>query len=232
MRDKLQSKIIPTFVKIKIKEEEMDNSKFSKITMIISGVALVASIVAIVMTLTGEKGTSEIVNPNAGVVMMDSAGNVNMAYVNLDTLLMEYKYSIKLNEDLLTEQAKSKSNLEARVRSFEKKYNDFMEKMRLGSFISQASMESQQNDLMQEQANLEALDAQLTEELYMKQAEMNEELYDSVMNFIGSTYKGRYTMILGNAAGSNILYAAEGMDITREVIDELNARYAKSQENL
>ncbi len=210
----------------------MDNTKISKIALIVSGVALIASVVVLVMTFMSDNGGGETTDPNSGVVMMDSAGNVNIAYVNLDTLLMEYKYSIKLNEDLLTEQAKAKSNLEARVRSFEKKYNDFMEKMRLGSFISQASMESQQNELMQEQANLEQLDAQLSEELYMKQAEMNVELYDSVMNFIDEAYKGKYTLILGNAAGSNILYAAEGMNITGEVVDALNARYAKSQENL
>jgi len=208
----------------------MDNSKFSKIALILSVVALAASVVVLIMSLTSNKGGGEVVDTNPGVVTMDSAGNINIAYVNLDTLLLEYKYSIKLNEDLLTEQAKAKANLESRYRSFEKKYNDFMEKMRLGSFISQASMESQQNDLLNEQASLEQLDAQLTEELMIKQGEMNEELYDSVMNFINEAYEGKYTLILGNAAGSNILYATPGMNITREVIDELNARYSTSPE--
>lgn len=106
-----------------------------------------------------------------------------------------------------------------------------MEKMKLNSFMSQASMESQQNDLMQEQGNLEKLDAQLTEQLMMRQTEMNEELYDTVMNFIQDNYSENYTLILGNAAGSNILYAAPGMNITRGVIDQLNERYAKGQAN-
>jgi outer membrane protein len=208
----------------------MDNSKFSKISLILSAVALVASIVVLVITFTSNKAGGETAKVNPGSVVMDTAGNFNIAYVNLDTLLIEYKYSIKLNEDLLTDQAKAKANLEGRMRSFEKKYNDFSEKMRLGSFISQASMESQQNELMQEQSNLEQLQNDLSEELMNKQMLMNEELYDTVMNYISEAYDGRYTLILGNAAGSNILYAEQGMNITTAVIDELNARYAKSKE--
>lgn len=205
----------------------MDNSKFSKIALVLSVVALVASIVVLIISLTSDKTAVTAQNTNSDGIVLDSAGNISIAYVNLDSLLLEYKYSIKLNEDLLTEQAKAKANLESRIKAFEKKYNDFMEKMRLGSFISQASMESQQNELMQEQANLEQLDAQLTEELMIKQSEMNEELYDTVMNFIREQYAEKYTLILGNAAGSSILYAASGMNITRDVIDKLNERYAK-----
>ncbi|MDD4150208.1 MAG: OmpH family outer membrane protein [Bacteroidales bacterium] len=209
----------------------MDNSKFSKIALIVSIVALAASVTVLIISLTGNKSANGGNNADSKGIVMDSLGNISIAYVNLDSLLLEYKYSIKLNEDLLTEQAKAKANLEGRIRSFEKKYNDFMEKMKLGSFISQASMESQQNDLMQEQSNLEQLDAQLTEELMMKQTEMNEELYDTVMNFIKGNYAENYTLILGNAAGSNILYAAPGMNITRDVIDQLNERYAKTKDN-
>ncbi|MBN2777403.1 MAG: OmpH family outer membrane protein [Bacteroidales bacterium] len=206
----------------------MDNSKFSKIALVLSVVALAASIVVLIISLNSGKTAGTSQKTDSDGIVLDSAGNISIAYVNLDTLLLEYKYSIKLNEDLLTEQAKAKANLESRIKAFEKKYNDFMEKMRLGSFISQASMESQQNELMQEQANLEQLDAQLTEELMIKQSEMNEELYDTVMNFIKKQYADQYTLILGNAAGSNILYAASGMNITRDVIDKLNERYAKS----
>ncbi len=209
----------------------MDNSKFSKIALIISVVALAASIVVLIFSLTGHKTSCGEQSDASSGIVLDSTGSLAIAYVNLDSLLLEYKYSIKLNEDLLTEQAKAKANLEGRIRSFEKKYNDFMEKMKLGSFLSQASMESQQNDLMQEQSNLEQLDAQLSEELMIKQAEMNEELYDTVMNFIKDSYSENYTLILGNAAGSNILYAAPGMNITRDVIDQLNERYTKGQAN-
>ncbi|MDD3741232.1 MAG: OmpH family outer membrane protein [Bacteroidales bacterium] len=208
----------------------MENSKFVKISLIASGIALATSIVVLIISLTSNNSGSDSSTKNSGSISVDSTGIANVAYINLDTLLLEYKYSIKLNEDFLTEQAKAKGNLESRMKSFEKKYNEFSEKMRLGSFISQASMETQQNELMQEQTNIQKLEEDLTNQLLEQQAAMNAELYDTVMNFVKEFNKdGRYMLILGNAAGSSILYAEPGMDITREVLDQLNERYAKSQ---
>jgi outer membrane protein len=89
-------------------------------------------------------------------------------------------------------------------------------------------METQQKELMAEQATLEKLDSDLTQGLMDKQTAMNQQLYDTVMNYIKEYNKGQYMLILGNAAGSNILFAEPGMDITREIIKNLNERYAKT----
>jgi outer membrane protein len=158
----------------------------------------------------------------------DSAG-LKIAYVNLDTLLLEYKFSIELNEELLTEHARSKANLEMQLKQFEQDYNAFMEKARLGSFISQASMETQQQELIDKQAYLQQLDSDLTEKLVLRQEEMNQQLYDSVMNFMADYNKGQFNLVLGNAGGTNVLYASEGMNITKEIIELLNSRYEKAK---
>lgn len=207
----------------------MENNKFSKIALIISAVAFATSIVVLIFALTSKNEKSLDSAKNNGAITMDSTGNVNIAYVNLDTLLLEYKYSIKLNEDFLTDQAKAQGSLEQRMKSFEKKYNEFSEKMRLGSFMSQSSMESQQNELLQEQTNIQKLEQDLTQKLMEQQLALNKELLDTVSNFIKEYNQGKYILILGNAAGGSILYAEPGMDITRDVIDELNSRYKKSQ---
>lgn len=208
----------------------MENSKNNKIILTISSVALLISIAALLLTVFSKNKTvaPQAVN-NAVSFSNDSAISGNVAYVNLDTLLLQYKYSIKLNEDLLTEQAKAKANLESRMRAFEKKYNDFAEKMRLGSFLSQQSMESQQNELLQEQANIQQLEQDLTEKLMMKQADLNAELLDSVSNFIKEFNNGRYVLILGSVTGGGILYAEPDMDITNEVVTRLNERYEKAK---
>ncbi|MBP8994962.1 MAG: OmpH family outer membrane protein [Bacteroidales bacterium] len=208
----------------------MENSKNNKIILTISSVALLISIAALLLTVFSKNKTVEPQAVNNVVSFAnDSTVSGNVAYVNLDTLLLQYKYSIKLNEDLLTEQAKAKANLESRMRAFEKKYNDFAEKMRLGSFLSQQSMESQQNELLQEQANIQQLEQDLTEKLMMKQADLNAELLDSVSNFIKEFNNGRYVLILGSVTGGGILYAEPDMDITNEVVTQLNERYEKAK---
>lgn len=208
----------------------MENSKNNKIILTISSVALLISIAALLLTVFSKNKTVAPQAVNDAVSFSnDSTVSGNVAYVNLDTLLLQYKYSIKLNEDLLTEQAKAKANLESRMRAFEKKYNDFAEKMRLGSFLSQQSMESQQNELLQEQANIQQLEQDLTEKLMMKQADLNAELLDSVSNFIKEFNNGRYVLILGSVTGGGILYAEPDMDITNEVVTQLNERYEKAK---
>ncbi|MCK9255683.1 MAG: OmpH family outer membrane protein [Bacteroidales bacterium] len=208
----------------------MENSKINKITLIISSLAIILSIIVLIIVLLGKKEVVLTQNESKNFTLSnDSTNNGNVAYVNLDTLLLEYKYSIKLNEDLLTEQAKAKANLESRMRAFEKKYNDFSEKMRLGSFLSQQSMENQQNELIQEQAKIQQLEQDLTEKLMMQQAELNQELLDSVSNFIEEFNNGKYVLILGSVTGGGILYAEPEMDITNEVVKQLNERYEKSK---
>lgn len=207
----------------------MENSKFIKITFIISIIAIITSIIVLILTLTNKKTSISQNSSKKTSLSVDSLGNNSIAYVNLDTLLLEYKYSIKLNEDFLTEQAKAKANLETRMKSFEKKYNEFSEKARLGSFISQKSMETQQNELLQEQANIQKLEQELTEKLMKQQTQLNNELLDTVSNFIKEFNDGRYVLILGNAAGGGILYAEPEMDITNQVVKQLNQRYSKSK---
>lgn len=155
----------------------------------------------------------------------------NIAFVKLDTLLLEYKFARELNEDLLTEQARARSNLENRLTQFRKDYQKFQEKVELGSFMSQASAEAQQQELMQQQQELQELNDNLSQRLMAKQEEMTQRLYDSVMIHMNDINEGRFVLILGDAVGSNILYARKNMDITEEVVNYLNDKYEKRQDD-
>lgn len=213
----------------------MDNAKTVKIALIVSVLAVIISIVTIVSTFVSteskideqeHKAKTTVGFDDQSPELLDDLG---IAYIDIDTLLLEYKLSIRLNEELLTQQAQSRANLENQIRQFERDYNAFMEKVQLGSFLSQSSMESQQQELVQKQQRLERLDQELTEGLMIKQQEMNEELFDTIMNFMKEFENGNYNLVLGNAAGSAVLYAKPGMNITWEVIDALNERYDKRQ---
>ena len=207
----------------------MENSKFSKISLIISGVALVTSIVVLIISLTGKKNTDAETVKNPGTVKFDSTGNANLDYVNLDTILSQYLFSVKLQEDLITAQKKAEEVYSSKAKALEKKYREFSEKARLGSFLSQSSMDAQQKELMNEDAYLQQYQQDATNKLIMMQDSLNKVIFDSVVNFINEKYQDKYMLILGNISGANVVYAAEGLDITGEVVDQLNERYKKSK---
>lgn len=208
-------------------------SKAPLASLIISIIALVVSCI-ILFTGRGKNNSDDIFGSVSGGHEVSSAasshviGDGNIAYVNTERLLSEYKFSVKLNEDFLTEQAKSRASLESRLRQFEKKYNEFVEKARLGSFMSQASMESQQQELVDEERNLQQMELDLSQKLMEKQGVITQQLYDTIVNFIGEYNKdAKFSLILNNAIGSGVLYSEPAMDITNEVVEKLNARYAK-----
>ncbi|HQL69616.1 MAG TPA: OmpH family outer membrane protein [Bacteroidales bacterium] len=198
-------------------------------TLVVLNVLLLAGLVVLYIMFFNAKGTPSAKSGKGGKLNDTLQTTLPIAYINLDSLLLQYQMSIDLNEDLLTEHAKSKANLERQVKQFEKDYEAFMEKARLGTFLSQSSMDAQQNALVQQQQKLQDLDAQLTQELLDKQTAMNKQLYDSVLNYIHEFNNDKYSMILGNSSGAIVLYGEEGMDITRDVVANLNERYLKSK---
>ncbi len=149
----------------------------------------------------------------------------DVAYVDLDTLLLTYNYAIKLQEDLAMEQKKAESTIQNRMKKFEEMYNAYAEKARTGMFLSAASQQAQQNELEKEQQSIENLQTSLSNQLLEKQSSMNQEIYDTVVSFVGQYCKGRYKVVLGNMGGVNIVYAQEGMNITNDVVTKLNQRY-------
>jgi outer membrane protein len=210
----------------------MESKRLSIISLLVNAVLILAVAFLFVKEMGNSSGktNAEGGGMNVPTISGDSSG-LRIAYVNLDTLLMEYKFSIQLNEDLLTEHARSKANLEMQIKQFENDYNAFMEKARLGSFLSQASMDAQQQELVDKQTYLQQLDAELTEQLVARQEEMNQQLYDSVMKFMEDYNTGQFSLVLGNSAGSNVLYASEGMNITSEVVSLLNERFEKGKKS-
>ena len=155
----------------------------------------------------------------------------DIAYIDLDTLLLTYNYAIKLQEDLAMEQKKAEGTIQSRMKKFESMYNAYMEKARTGMFLSAASQQAQQSELEKEQAAIENLQATLSAQLIEKQSAMNQEIYDSVINFVNQYAEGRFKIVLGNMGGVTVVYSQPGMNITTDVVAKLNQRYGGILEN-
>lgn len=155
----------------------------------------------------------------------------DIAYIDLDTLLLTYNYAIKLQEDLAMEQKKAEGTIQSRMKKFESMYNAYMEKARTGMFLSAASQQAQQSELEKEQAAIENLQATLSAQLLEKQSAMNQEIYDSVINFVNIYAEGRFKIVLGNMGGVTVVYSQPGMNITTDVVAKLNQRYGGILEN-
>ncbi len=206
-----------------------DFKQLYKRILVFNVILLLGIIALFVLHFTGEptitSSTSRDMNNSAIIDTAESIISERIAVVKLDTLLLEYRLAQDLNEDLLQRQKNAESTFQTKMTKFEKDYTGFQKKMETGAFLSQASMEAQQQDLLKQQNELQVLQENLTMQLAQNQEEMTQRLYDSVIYNIELINKDRFVLILGDAVGTNVLYSNRAMDITNEVLRFLNSRY-------
>lgn len=196
----------------------------NKIQIIINSV-LAAAVVALFIIVFA-------VRPAAKASVSDAApvveGNMPIAYLNLDSLLVNYAFAQDASEKLMAKQEDARLKLNTKMRTFQNEYADFQRKLENNAFLSRERAESEANRLQRKQQELQDLEAKLTQEIMVENQNLNMQLADTLTSFLKEfNADGRYHMILANTAKDNILMAADGYDITNEVIDALNARYTK-----
>lgn len=158
----------------------------------------------------------------------DSLVTTSIAYVNTDSLLSQYEYAKKLNDQLNDKAESARADLNQQARVFQQEVAEFQRKVQNNGFLSVERAQKEQNRLQKAEQDLQQKNDRLSAEFMQEQARLSAELQDTVHNFLAEYAKGRYTLILSNNMGDNVLFAAPGVDITPIVVKALNERYAKA----
>ena len=168
--------------------------------------------------------------PVADSAVAESPSVFPVAYVDVDSLLRGYDFAKKLNEVLLKKQEKARKEMTNAQVKFQKDYEAFQKKYQSGGFLTEATLQSEQTNLYKQNQELELLEKKLTQEFLEEQQKMNIQLRDTVAAFF-KIYNAdkRFKLILSNANSDNVLFADEALNITKDVIEQLNLRYAEQQ---
>ena len=193
----------------------------NKIQIVIN-VILVAAVAALfVVVYTGDK-------QEAPAVAVESSEVMPIAYLNVDSLLVNYTFAQEASERLMKKQEDARLKLNTKARTLQNEMADFQRKLENNAFLSRERAEKEQQRLLKKQQELQELEAQLTEDIMLENQKLNMQLADTLTNFLKEfNADGRFHVILSNSAKDNVLMAAEQYDITDEVIDALNARCGK-----
>ncbi|MBP6260011.1 MAG: OmpH family outer membrane protein [Paludibacter sp.] len=156
-----------------------------------------------------------------------NAGLLPIAYINVDSLLLNYQFAKEANESLIKKQEDSRLSINTKARQLQTEMSEFQRKLEANAFLSRERAEQEQSRLLKRQEDLRELDGQLSQQLMQVQQKMSEQLRDTINSFLKEYNKDqKYQLILSNTSSDNILYATEGLDITPEITDLLNKRYA------
>lgn len=150
---------------------------------------------------------------------------LKVAYVDVDSLLNNYKFSVKLRNDMLRKGENMRMTLSEKGKALEADMNDFRRKVENNVYATRQRAEEEQARILKSQEELARLEQRLVNELSAEDQKNNLALRDSINNFLNEYNKTHgYDLILSKMA-DNILLGNKSLDITKEVIDGLNSRY-------
>ena len=158
-------------------------------------------------------------------VVCDSVPTLKIAYVDIDTLLTNYKLWIELNEEMIRKEENIRATLNEKMTSLQADYEEFERKLNNNAFVTRERAESEHNRILKKRQELEELQERLSNELAIENNKNNVLFRDSINAFVQQYNKEKGYNVILSRLGDNILYIDYAMNITQEIIDGLNARY-------
>ena len=193
---------------------------------VISGILAVALIVLYVLHFASNSSGKDASGNNMGAFSADSSATLPIAYVNVDSLLLNYNFAKDLNEALMRKEEGSRASLIQRQRQLQSAVEDFERKRQNNAFLSTDRELQERQRILKMQQDYEQVAQRLTQEFTLEQQKLNMEMEDTIKVRLKEFNKTRgYQMILSNTGTANILLADKKYDVTKDVIDFLNKKY-------
>jgi len=198
--------------------------RMKNLSLIINAILAIAVVILFWLVLGNTKN-----NPVAKQLITGkgtvTTGKLPIAYINVDSLLLNYQFAKDANESLTKRQEDSRLTINTRARQLQGEMAEFQKKLENNAFLSRERAEQEQLRLQRKQQELQELDRKLSQQLLQVQQKMSEELRDTINKFMKDYNRdNKYEMIISNTSNDNVLYASKCYDITQEVTKLLNER--------
>ena len=193
-------------------------------------ILLVGLILLYIFHFTGigaKKGNS-LVNADAKAPVVVGEGGLKIAYINTDTLLAKYNYTIDLEKDLKNYQKAKENSYKQQMTQFQKDYEAYVKGGADNMTLSQ--QQAKEKELQERAQHLQGLESELAMQIQEKTLAENIKMTNAVYNFIReyNAKNQQFDIIFAKSFSSSpILYGNEGMDITDEIVKGLNEEYEK-----
>lgn len=152
---------------------------------------------------------------------------LKIAYVEVDSIMTQYNFCKDFSLILQKKGQNIQNTLQQKQQAFQQAVNNYQQKLQQNAYTREqaqaieASLQKQSNDL-------QALDQRLSAEFQKENENFSVALRDSIQHFLAKYNKDKQYSLILSKSGDNLLYAAEALDITNEVITGLNKAYKKA----
>jgi outer membrane protein len=159
---------------------------------------------------------------------LSSSNSGTIVYVNGDTLLVKYTFAIDQNKELKAYSDSLQNAFQQREAAFQNGYASYQKS---AATMSDAQRKQAESQLGQQQQELQQVQQMFQQQLSQKQLDLTKQLSKKVQDFLKDySAQHHYKLILiYNAliSGTGMLYGDPSIDITNDLIKDLNAAYSK-----
>ena len=199
-----------------------------KLTLIVNIAIAIAVAVLYVLFFT-QKPTSHHAVAAEDVLKTELSSEFSAAWVDMDTILNNYDMYFDYLAQLEQKSKDLEAELNAKSKKFEKEAIDFQDKIQKG-LMTRSEAQQQQTTLQNKEQEL----YRLRDEMRMKIAEEEQvklrQIHNSITEYLReyNVDKG-YHVILSYSFGGQLLYGHPAINITKDVLGGLNAKYAENK---
>lgn len=197
-----------------------------KASLIISITALVAVAVLYIFHFTGSNQPIPR-DVQEKVAAATEENTLKIAYVKADSLISNYELAIQLNDEFTKQQEAYNNEYGTKRQSFEKEASAFQEKLQRGGFLTEQRAIQERDRLQGMEQEIMQLDQELSGKLAELQESNNQQILDSLLNYLEEYNKNKKYNYIFN--GAEILVGDEAHNITAEVLKGLNEQYRESR---
>ncbi|WP_395626699.1 OmpH family outer membrane protein [Daejeonella sp.] len=188
----------------------------------ISKIAAIFALSSIVVSCNKEQSKSEASST------VTSASTLDVVYVNSDSLLTNYEYFKAVQQVFEEKSKKAQADLQAKGAAFQREVAAYQQNAGSLSADQRASTEER---LARKQQELATYNQNAGNALANEEASENEKLYNKVADFlkVHAKEKGYKIVLTYSKSNPAVLYADESLDVTKQVLEGLNAEYKKNK---
>ena len=153
-----------------------------------------------------------------------AAGDMKIAYVEVDSIMSQYKFCKEYSLILQKKGQNIQNTLAQKQQALQAAAANFQQKVQQNAYTREqaegvnASLQKQSNDL-------QMLNQRLSAEFQNETDQFNKALRDSIQHYLASYNKDKKYSIIFSKQGDNLLYADKAYDITNDIIAGLNKAY-------
>lgn len=153
-----------------------------------------------------------------------------IVYFNLDKVIDGYSYAVELQDKFNKKAGSVNEEINRKAAKLEADVKTFQEKINKGVLVRSAA-EQQGARLEQTRQEIERYAAEKQQDLAVEQQEILGNIANAINDFIERYNKEKgYGMILstqGDLMTAPVVIADESLDVTEDILNGLNAEYAK-----